>query len=92
MTTDHRWNPRYVAYCHAHGTPDPDAMLARDRERWPGGCMTGFLLWNGARWTEWRKIQGYDLDTPLGPYDYASFDLWLWGGVAWGIFPREGHA
>lgn len=42
------WNPIYVAYAKAHGR-SPEAMLAHDRERWPGGAMAGFMIWNSKR-------------------------------------------
>jgi hypothetical protein len=38
------WNPQYVQYAKVHGRT-PDDMLAHDRERWPGGVMTGYILW-----------------------------------------------
>lgn len=37
-------NPNYVAYATAHGKT-PDAMMAHDRDAWPGGCMCGFITW-----------------------------------------------
>ncbi len=83
------WNPRYLAYCYAHGVPDPDAMLELDRERWPGGVMCGFILWINARWAEWRELQNIDRDYPLSPVDQAMFDLWLFTGARDGVFPRE---
>lgn len=36
-------NPLYVAYAKSHGM-SADEMLACDREQYPGGCMTGFIL------------------------------------------------
>ena len=38
------YSTRYLAYCAALGR-SPDEQLAYDREAWPGGCMTGFILW-----------------------------------------------
>jgi hypothetical protein len=38
------WNPQYVQYAKVHGRT-PDDMLVHDRERWPGGIMTGYILW-----------------------------------------------
>lgn len=73
------WQPRYLAYCRAHGTPDPDAMLARDSERWPGGCMTGYILWINERWREWRASRGMpgtDL-VPVTEQEHAEFTEWL---------------
>jgi hypothetical protein len=46
-------NPRYLAYCRAHGR-DPKDMLAFDDQRFPGGSMCGFILWLSARWSEWK--------------------------------------
>lgn len=34
-------------------------MLARDRVKWPGGCMCGFMLWVRERWGEWKQSVGY---------------------------------
>lgn len=48
------WNPRYVAYAHAHGHT-PHSMLPVDEERYPGGKMCGFILWNAEKWREFTK-------------------------------------
>jgi len=38
---------RYLAYCRDEGIPnDPEATVARDKARWPCGCMLGFILWS----------------------------------------------
>jgi GTP-dependent phosphoenolpyruvate carboxykinase len=47
-------NPRYIAYAKAHGKT-PDAMLAHDKKEWPGGCMTGFILWMREQKGAFRK-------------------------------------
>ena len=74
------WTARFLAYCRAHGTPDPRAMLSRDAARYPGGRMAGFMLWIGARWCDFYRAEPKthgrrDLDR-----DQAAFDAWL---AAW---------
>jgi len=68
-------NPRYLAYCRAHGR-DPVSMLAFDRERAPGGHMGPFIRWVSDRWEEWRRANGR---RPMEshPDDHAPFDAWL---------------
>ena len=41
------WNPRFVLYAKCLGL-SPEEAIERDRERWPGGAMTGFILWSTA--------------------------------------------
>ena len=52
------WNPRYLAYCRAHGQSDPAKQLDMDAERWPGGVMCGFILWMMNRLSEFNALQG----------------------------------
>lgn len=47
-------NPRYLAYCRAHGRT-PEAQLEHDRKVWPGACMCGFILWINARLRAFEK-------------------------------------
>jgi hypothetical protein len=49
-----RWNPRYLAYCKAHGKT-PEQMLAHDEDAWPGGVMCGFILWMSQKLREFSK-------------------------------------
>lgn len=70
-------NPRYVTYCIAQGEPDPERMLARDRERYPGGRMTGFILWASQKWREWDRLNGRAANSPHSAEDHAAFDAWL---------------
>lgn len=44
----------YAAYCASSGL-EPDECLRRDEEEFPGGCMTGFILWIGARRREYAS-------------------------------------
>lgn len=50
------WNPRYVAYAHAHGRA-PQAQAERDDREWAGGKMAGFMLWHQERVREFLELQ-----------------------------------
>lgn len=65
---------RYVQYARAHGL-DPDAMLERDRKAWPGGCMTGFIVWIGEQWRAWAAPGR--IPEVLTDAHHAAFDRWL---------------
>lgn len=73
-------NPRYLAYCKAHREPDPDKMIEKDTELYPGGFMTGFIVWIGSMWMEWKqenkKFYAGDSHTPSNE-DHDLFDAWL---------------
>lgn len=69
--------PRYRAYSRAQGSATPMDQLARDTVCWPGGNMTGFILWCGQRWAEWRALTGRTAPADLA--DHAAFDAWLEG-------------
>lgn len=66
---------RYVEYSKEHGR-SPEAMLAADKERWPGACMCGFICWINDRWTEFSNNFKRDRHMHL-PQDHVDFDAWL---------------
>ena len=73
--------PRYLAYCRAHGR-SPEDMLAYDKARYPGGHMTGFILWLGDRWRVFCRMHGTwdtaELERKLGLVEaHRDFDTWL---------------
>lgn len=70
------WNSRYYQYARAQGRK-PDEQLAHDDEAWPGGKMCGFLLWNGRRLEEFRRLLGLKSGEPLWDLDYKAYDTWL---------------
>ncbi|MFH0917012.1 MAG: hypothetical protein V1912_11300 [bacterium] len=69
-------NPRYLAYCRAHGMT-PDEMLAHDRQEYPGGVNVGFVNWFNAQWRAWRASIGLTVRRPLTDAEVAAFDAWL---------------
>lgn len=74
------WNPRYVEYAKAHGRT-PEEMTAIDAVDWPGGRMTGFICWVGARWADWYRATGFPPNAPKGDKEHVAFDAWLKGGI-----------
>jgi len=75
-----RYNPRYLAYCAAHGRT-VEEMRAHDEIQWPGGRACGFMLWIGAAWQTWDAFaccgRRHDRDHARGPKEHARFDAWL---------------
>ena len=68
-----RWNCRFLAYCNGE---EPEAVLARDANLYPGGKMAGFLLWSNGRLAEYRRINpAAFLHGVLS--DHAAYDAWL---------------
>lgn len=62
-------NPRYLAYMHAHGASDPDAMQTLD-----GFKMVGFIIWIG------RQVRAWLAETGRHPVDATKdggLDAWL---------------
>ena len=73
------WNPYYIAYAREHDR-SPEAMLAHDGERCPGGRMAEFIIWCQRRWAEWRKLHGRQRDDILSEQDHRDFAAWLAAG------------
>lgn len=69
------FQPRYIAYARSHGR-EPEAQLAHDRERWPGGANTGFIVWVSRRWREWANQTDTDLGHRTDAH-HIEFDAWL---------------
>jgi len=71
------WNPRYVCYARAHGR-EPQAMLDYDRDRFPGGSMSGFVVWNGDKWKEFaNKFHPKTPPELRQCYHGDEYDRWL---------------
>jgi hypothetical protein len=69
------FNPVYVSYARFHGH-DPNGMLERDRLRWPGGIMCGFLLWN-TRMVHRFLAEHNEPAIPFVKGQYESYRKWL---------------
>lgn len=79
------WNPRYLAYCRAHGKT-PEKMLEHDEERFPGGCMCGFILWSSDKLNEARRTHREFFYIEIGGnagglLDHEGYDKWLQNSV-----------
>jgi hypothetical protein len=78
------WNPRFTLYAKSNGLSERQ-QLKKDREEWPGGCMIGFSLWIGRKWSEWwQQHRGDRRDLPESVFDairgdeeHKLFDEWL---------------
>ena len=68
-------NPRYLAYCKAHGKT-PDEMVAHDLPKYSTGIFFDFPLWIEGKWYEWRKANN-KVGVALRQQDHADFDKWL---------------
>jgi hypothetical protein len=69
-------NPRYLAYCRAHGNAYKE-QLAKDTETFPGGKMTGFVLWLQQKWREFRDEKHPDIHMDFVKLKHGEFDKWL---------------
>lgn len=77
------WNPRYTLYAKLHGKSEED-MIKLDRERYPGGCMTGFMAWVQHHLLEYRDahpeqhVHDVDRRPMYGAFvDHEHVDAWL---------------
>lgn len=73
------WNPRYLAYATAQGL-SPKDCLARDTELWPGGKMTGYLLWIHRQWRDWDEKNKHPAEHIRDSEEHRAFDAWLQQG------------
>lgn len=83
------WNSRYVRYAESNGNTPEDQAFADERD-WPGGRMTGFILWTGEAWQAWSALRGRKYDDPKGEADHRDFDAWLGRRAQYGRW-RQRH-
>jgi hypothetical protein len=64
-------NPRYLAYCKAHGNT-PEEQKELDEREYPGGSMCGFMLWVS------QKKQKFSHIYPEGMIGHHIFNQDMW--------------
>lgn len=71
--TEKKWNPRFSAYAKAQGCTEAE-VLRRDDWKYPGGRMTGFVLWMAEQRQLWQEVTGRrSLRDPGGQASFAAF-------------------
>jgi hypothetical protein len=66
------WNPTFVIYAREH-MRTPVEQAAQDKVDWPGGCMTGFILWVAQKKREFFAVCP---DGCLGPDTIYDDERW----------------
>lgn len=72
------FQPRFVAYARSQGR-DPEAQLAHDMRKWPGGCMAGFMIWTGQRLAEFRELSPESFMAGGGLIDQSAWSAYTEG-------------
>ena len=73
-------NPRFDAYAKEH-SKTPEEMLEMDREKYPGGCMTGYIIWMSEKRQEFYKVNPGAFIDRYNMVDHKAFDKFLGIGV-----------
>lgn len=68
--------PRYQAYAMEHGAASREEMIERDRVKYPGGHMVGFMFWVQDQWSIWDTENGGHKPIRTSA-DHQAFDAWL---------------
>lgn len=69
------YQARYRAYCNAQGR-DPEAQMQHDATAFPGGVMTGYILWVRDQWVQWRAAHP-SANRFASAEEHDAFDTWL---------------
>ncbi len=84
-------NPRYVNYARSRCNT-MEQQMADDKRDWPGGTMTGFILWNNERIKEFGAAHPEAMCVSglgLALLDHAAYDKWL---TAWATRAADRYA
>ncbi len=69
---ENNFQPNFVAYAIAHGK-EPQQMIDFDSKKYPGGCMTGFILWISEMKTYFYSCH----PECFLDYNIIKIDLWV---------------
>lgn len=70
------FSPRFAAYARSQGLAAQQALEA-DTERYPGGQMTGFILWISAKWQAWDAMHKHASNHVRDAKEHGEFDEWI---------------
>ena len=66
-------NPRYLAYCHAHGEADPVKMSEKNT-----GCWHPFTQWNRSQMARFTRENNIKVKYgALNIKDSEAYDKWI---------------
>ena len=69
-------NPRYLAYVRSQGMTTEESRAA-DETMYPGGRMTGFVLWLSLKWQAWDAMHKHPTHHVRDAKEHAEFDEWI---------------
>ena len=70
-------NPRYLAWCVFNGSNTTSEQLQKDKITWPGGTMTGYILWIKEMGIEFCHLNGFSYDYISGEKNSILFQEYL---------------
>ncbi len=74
MEAIQKWNPAFVAYANSRNLT-PEQVLIKDEKKYPGGKMTGFILFMDRQGCIFDKEQGYEPEYEQGILRFRASEV-----------------